>query len=516
MQQKLHEVIDTTSENTDLDLSWLDEEDEATNTSTLSQQLRALYLQYFRPVYLIFDQFEELYILGDQAEQTRFIENVKEIQSVEQPVKIIFVVREEYLGHLFEFERAVPQLLRKKLRVEAMNLDKVSQVILGATSLAGSNIKLQAGAEDQIIAGIFRKIKGDEHTLAIQLPYLQVFLDKLYLHITGDEQRQADATFTTKALDQIGAIGDVLRDFLEEQAIRIQRTLNQVHSNLPEDAIWQILSPLATLEGTKEPLLEADLLQSLNHLPPAVIRAGLQELDKSRIIRFDENENRYELAHDSLAKQVAARRSDEDIALLEIQRLISSQMMLKAEARELFSEKQLNLIEPFLDKLGLDENSLRLIESSRKSVATQKGEAERKAALERDRLLERQALLEKNQKSQRRFIQLMAVALIGLIGLAFYAYQEAGRAAEQAKIATSNEQKAITNQRKAESLLAEVKKQQTLSIVNELVAFGDNYRDLGKCDYAEASYKTALDSLQQYQELPLYQSIKEKHEKPCN
>lgn len=371
LQQKLDEAASgADSEAADLDLSWLDEDEESTEapSSALSQQLQAIYRQYFRPIYLIFDQFEELYVLGSKAEQAEFIRNVQEIQSVEHPVKMIFVIREEYLGHLFEFERSVPQLLRKKLRVEPMNLDKVGQVVRGAAQLKLSNIRLQAGQEKAIIEGIFQKIKGKEQTLAIQLPYLQVFLDKLYLHITGDESRQADALFTTKALSEIGDIGDVLRNFLEEQAIRIQKTLAGRHADLPEDTVWQILSPLATLEGTKEPMLETTLIKRLPTLAPVVVSEGLRLLEQQRILRFDENEGRYEVAHDSLAARIAEHRNDDEIAILEIRRLVSSQMALKADARELFSEKQLNLIDPYLDKLGLEAEALELIEESRKWV----------------------------------------------------------------------------------------------------------------------------------------------------
>lgn len=371
LQQKLDEAASgTDSEAADLDLSWLDEDEDSTEapSSALSQQLQAIYRQYFRPIYLIFDQFEELYVLGSKAEQAEFIRNVQEIQSVEHPVKMIFVIREEYLGHLFEFERSVPQLLRKKLRVEPMNLDKVGQVVRGAAQLNLSNIRLQAGQETAIIEGIFQKIKGKEQTLAIQLPYLQVFLDKLYLHITRDESRQADALFTTQALSEIGDIGDVLRNFLEEQAIRIQKTLAGRHADLPEDTVWQILSPLATLEGTKEPMLETTLIKRLPTLPPAVVSEGLRLLEQQRILRFDENEGRYEVAHDSLAARIAEHRNDDEIAILEIRRLVSSQMALKADARELFSKKQLNLIDPYLGKLGLETEALELIEQSRREV----------------------------------------------------------------------------------------------------------------------------------------------------
>ena len=370
LQQKLEEAMAGVAAGAgDLDLSWLDEDEaDIPVGSPLSRQLQEIYRQYFRPLYLIFDQFEELYVLGSKAEQAEFIRNIQDIQSVDQPVKMIFVIREEYLGHLFEFERAMPQLLRKKLRVEPMNLDKVGQVVRGAAALAGSNVRLEAGQEAAIVEGIFAKIRGKEHTLSIQLPYLQVFLDKLYLHVTGDEDRQAEARFTTQALSEIGDIGDVLRDFLEEQAIRIQHSLRGRYPDLPEDAIWQLLSPLATLEGTKEPLLETELIKRLPQLPAAAVRDGLQALQQSRILRYDEQQGRYEVAHDSLAARIAEHRNDDEIAMLEIRRLISSQLALKAEARALFTAKQLNLIDPYLDKLGLEPEAMQLIDASHKEV----------------------------------------------------------------------------------------------------------------------------------------------------
>lgn len=118
--------------------------------------------------YLIFDQFEELYTLGTKSEQAQFIKHVKDILTIEQPIKIIISIREEYLGNLYEFEREVPELLRKKLRVEPMNLEKVKTVVQEVGRLPQSNVRLQAVEEERIAEGIFERIRREEKNLSSQ------------------------------------------------------------------------------------------------------------------------------------------------------------------------------------------------------------------------------------------------------------------------------------------------------------------------------------------------------------
>ncbi len=300
---------------------------------------------------------------------------VADILTFEQPIKLLFSIREEYLGHLYDFEKAVPQLLRKKLRVEPMNLDKVRQVIHGATHYKNTNVHLQAGEEAVITEQIFEKIKGTEKMLSIQLPYLQVFLDKFYLTTTQDESRQADAIFTIEAIQKIGDIGDVLRDFLEEQVTIISKKLSQSYPEASIETIWKILSPFATLEGTKEPITKVSLLERLPNLNQNLLNSTVQAFVNSRILRYSEEDGLYEIAHDSLAKRIADKRSDEEIALLEIRRLIKSQTSLKADAREFFTEKQLIFIEPYLEKLPLSAEERTLIEQSHQAVQTEKTNA---------------------------------------------------------------------------------------------------------------------------------------------
>ncbi len=377
-------------------------------TSPLMESLKAVYLKHFKPIYLIFDQFEELYILGNQEEQNMFIETVREILRVEQPVKIILSIREEYLGMLYEFEQKVPELLRKKLRVEAMYLNKVKTIVQKIGQLPQSNVRLQKGKAQTIAVEIFEKIRGKEKTLSIQLPYLQVFLDKLYLQITQDKSRQKEAVFTLEALQKIGDIGDILRDFLDEQVLQIAQDIEQT-----PDTIWKILSSFVTLEGTKAPLSNMQVSEQLPNISQLLIKKVLQALVNSRILRYTKNEQIYEVAHDSLAKQVHAKRNDEEIALLEVQRLIRSQVAIKAESREFFTAKQLDFIETYLPQLHLNKE-------------------------EKEHLEESQKIAKQRKKINRILIVSAFVFLLTIIGIIWGQQQRAQKAlieTEQAKIA---------------------------------------------------------------------------------
>ncbi len=392
-------------------------EENAKPLSPLAQSIKGIYLNYFRPIYLIFDQFEELYILGSKDEQAEFIQTVQEILTVDQPVKLLFSIREEYLGHLYEFEKNIPELLQKKLRIEAMNLEKVRTVLEGINRLENGQVHLEKGKEKEIAELIFEKIRAKDKSLTIQLPYLQVFLDKLYLRIAQDENRQADALFTLTELEKMGDIGNVLQDFLEEQALEIAKILP-----CPIETVWQILSPFVTIDGTKEPLNLNQLSQKLPEQDQIFLKNAVKTFIDRRILRFLEHNELYEIAHDSLAKQIASKRTDEEIAILEIQRLIKTQSEAKNEVKEFFTEKQLNFIEMYLPKLVLNESETAWIERSKEHIERtqaaeklrqQKELVEAKARADQEANLRSEA--EQSEYKSRRNAKIS-------IGVAFFAF----------------------------------------------------------------------------------------------
>lgn len=462
LHHSLHDAMGTSPDEVrgdigeDLDDLFQDFEQETIGETDLSKAFRKVYLNHFRPIYLIFDQFEELYILGDKEEQEKFIATVQEILGLQQPVKIIFSIREEYLGYLYEFEKSIPQLLRRKLRVEPVSLNKVKQIIYGIGSNPNSIVRIAPEDIEPFAEAIFEKIKGEEKTIGIQLPYLQVFLDKIYLSKTDDESRQKEEQFNAEDVRTVGEIGDVLRDFLEERVLQITSDIRQSFPEVKAETLWKVLSLFVTLEGTKEPIDSRHIAQRLPEIEPQVLERIIGSLADNRVLNFSEKEGLYEIAHDSLALQIAAKRTDEEIALLEIRRLIRSQSALKDDAVELFTEKQLNFIEPHVDELSLSAKEKTLITRSRTHVELKK------------------------RRKRRRIIGSFAAVLASLLfvsALAVYALQNR-------QIAESEKAAAVIAQQNAENALRDFlkeKSQREAMEFNSLEVRANTIVDVGGC-----------------------------------
>jgi WD40 repeat protein len=365
------------------------ENERAKELTGLQQLIKSVYLKNFKPIYLIFDQFEELYIMGNSDEQNRFIEAVKEILHAEHPVKMIFSIREEYLGHLFEFEKEVPQLLHKKLRVEPMDLEKVKTVIREIGRSPQSLVTIEAGKEDLIAESIFKKVRGEENTLTIQLPYFQVFLDKLYRDNADDKTYKKEWKFTLAEVNKMPEIDKILYEFLDKVVKDATTTLGQ-----KEETIWKILSPFVTLEGTKKPLSVEELDMLVHNENDLNIRA-LKIFEDSRILRYIEKDKLYEIAHDALAKQVKTKQSVEVINILKAEQLIKNQFGFKDKFHRKIPAEELDFIKPYESNLKLEPNERAFLEESKR---------------DRDRKIK-----------FKRFSQIFIFGLIA-IGLFFFGY----------------------------------------------------------------------------------------------
>lgn len=358
--------------------------------------------KYLRPVYLIFDQLEELLILGDEQEQTEFITTIKQLlQDPDLDCHVLFILREEFLARLYPFEKEIPSLFDRRLRVEPMSRGKLQEVILRSTKQFNISLEDPDKNTEQIIARLSAGKSG------ISLPYLQVYLDMLWredyertypdvdesaLETALAKKQYPKLEFTTAEIEGFGQIEDVLARFLTQQTMRIQEQLNPECGDNP-DLVKLVLDCFVTEEGTKYPIpytVEQEVIylgvhtpEFLRSLPEIFVTKVLRQLEQSRILRF--TEDTIELAHDALAALIDQQRSDTQRRVNDIYNRLKNNYREYQESNEYLNRKQLTVLEEYLPQLTsrLDERLLDFIAASyREAEAKEQAELNQAKAQE--------------------------------------------------------------------------------------------------------------------------------------
>jgi hypothetical protein len=246
--------------------------------------LQELYFEHYQPVYLIFDQFEELYILGSKKEQARFHETVAQLLLPGPPCKLLIIVREEYIAALSEFERVVPTLFDNRLRIEKMNEHNLMRVVVGMALAGGIRIDEPGTTVRAIVEQVRDAREG------VDLAHLQVYLDRLF-HTDLERRGGQDSgpvVFDPQLIERVGRFERVLSDFLDQQMARIEASLAEREGGDPKGVPLEVLFSMVTQDGTKRNL---DLQSILASLPPnmrigeASLQHCLDELVRIKLVR---------------------------------------------------------------------------------------------------------------------------------------------------------------------------------------------------------------------------------------
>lgn len=251
----------------------------------LEDKIRSLYLDYFQPIYLIFDQFEEIFIQGDHAEQEAFFQAMARLLRTSDRCKIIISMREEYLAHMSDFEMVIPNLFANRQRLEPMSRMQLRRVIQGNTGLFG--IDLQEGVQTaDLIIDQLRNERGE-----VELPYLQIYLDRLYQQaIKRKEQGNGELVFTSEGVRQARGLKDVLSDFLTEQMGALEEELEAEglrQKGLPLAVLFSLVTGERTRKAERVATIRNDMAHRLK-VDPIYVDYCIQRLISMRILTFKE------------------------------------------------------------------------------------------------------------------------------------------------------------------------------------------------------------------------------------
>lgn len=268
----------------------------------LAKAIEEVYESRWIPVYLIFDQFEELFTLGSYDERIAFFTDLQQILQANLSCKVILSMREEYIGHLYEYEPLTPTLFDKRFRVEPMKDETVRNVVIRMCDKYGIELEHEKETPSQIL----EQVKVGKQ--AAHLPYLQIYLHYLYEHAVATLHRPR---FTRAGTEAIGQLGNVLKRFIETKVADAQDYLRG--EGAPGDFAQRLLDEFATDEGTKQSHKSAELAHRLQTDAALVQKALLYFSDTAKLLRADEDDvERYEPVHDVVAKQIHELRSAED------------------------------------------------------------------------------------------------------------------------------------------------------------------------------------------------------------
>jgi WD40 repeat protein len=430
---------------------------------SVSEKLQSIYLDHFKPVYLIFDQFEELFIFGSAEEKSGFVRLIKEVVKSSTQCRILFIIREEFLAGITEFEYDLPEIFSNRFRVEKMKRANAISAIEGPCKV--HKIETEEGFSEELIDKLCPA--GNE----IELTFLQIYLDKIFRIAVTEKTEEGKPEFSKELLDKAGNVSDLLGQFLEEQIKEMD----------DPNAGMSILKSFVSVRGTKRPMTESEILDSIGVFgikmaEPDILKYLTKFVDL-RILRERDETGHFELRHDSLGSKIYEKFSAIEKDIIEVRQFIENAFSVYEKRGKLISADDLKYIAPYEDKLYLNKSFEVFIDKSKNEIT-------------------------RTRRRIRTFAAISTVALIIVLsGFTFWALKERKNAVQKEGIANEEKLKAnaardnaIESDRKANASAKEaieamdkakgselrIKQEKELAVVKERKTRANNINYLSK------------------------------------
>lgn len=339
------------------------------------QAVEKLFAKRYQPVYLLFDQFEELLISGDTGEKKIFFTYLNNLINYKVPCRIMLIMREEFIGHLSEFEPLCPSLFQHRFRVEKMgrkNVEDVIYQILEAKKYrAFFNAKDSHGLAESILSKLPDKRKE------IELSHVQVFLGELWDRAQAAKNNNALPVLTADLVHDDDNLEAVLESFLKKQMTDLEKDYGE---RVPLELLAAMISERFTKLQLSETAIKADLEHKkvISNKPASEL---LKKLEHRRIIRAIKvgDETQYEISHDVLALVVGQNLTEE----MKMREKAGDIYKVYGERQGLFTQDDIDYLRPFQQSLSYPAELQTRIDES---IAAIKKQREQELAKTRKRL----------------------------------------------------------------------------------------------------------------------------------
>ncbi|MBC7875462.1 MAG: DUF1566 domain-containing protein [Ferruginibacter sp.] len=309
------------------------------------QAVEKLFKERYQPVYLLFDQFEELLISGDAEEKKEFFTQLNKLIRDKVPCRIMLIMREEFIGHLSEFEPLCPSIFQNRFRVEKMGRKNVEEVIYHILEAPRYRAHFNVENSHQLAESILSKLP--DRKKEIELAHVQVFLGELWDRAQPTKKNNQLPVLSAELIHDNDDLEGVLESFLKKQ-------IKELESDYGEKVPLELLAAMISERFTKLQVSEAALQHDLEHkkvVSKKPIADLLKELEQRRIIRTIKagDETQYEISHDVLALVVGQNLTDE----MKMREKAGDIYRVYLERLGLFTLADIDYLRPFQQSLSL-------------------------------------------------------------------------------------------------------------------------------------------------------------------
>jgi hypothetical protein len=275
--------------------------------TNFAQAVEKLFAKRYQPVYLLFDQFEELLISGDADEKKSFFTGLNGLISYKVPCRIMLIMREEFIGHLSEFEHLCPSIFQHRFRVEKMGRKTVEDVIYHILEAKMYRAYFAVKDSHKLAESILSKLPDKKKE--IELAHVQVFLGELWDRAQMTKKENELPLLSEDLIHDDDNLEKVLESFLKKQ-------MSELEESYGERVPLELLAAMISERFTKLQLSEAAIRADLEHkkvISQKPISELLKDLELRRIIRTIKvgDETQYEISHDVLALVVGQNLTEE-------------------------------------------------------------------------------------------------------------------------------------------------------------------------------------------------------------
>lgn len=324
----------------------------------LAQLVRDLQYALDAPIVLGVDQAEQFFLVYSEAEQQTAILALRQLVTDRSlNLRIILVVREDFLGRLQPLEGLLPNVLDARFRLDILGEEAAREAIEEPARLLG--IVWEPTLVSRLLQDLY-----DSERRGISPPQLQINCQRLYTEAVNRSGRDK-VTITLALFESLGNTAAILGGFLNQSIVELPDARQTVARTL--------LGSLVNSSGAKQRLNLADLSRSAQ-LGEADARQVLDLLVDRSIVRQivlpapDQPEGgqnvSYELAHDYLITPIIAWLGDEFWAAQKAREILRQAVAEWTARMRLLPPEDLALATRQAGQLQLSEDETHLLYAS--------------------------------------------------------------------------------------------------------------------------------------------------------